>query len=649
MTSARVSTDVRRILPFALYLCACGGNAGPTPRTPNQLEGRQVARVVVEGNKAISDSALIKGLAHRRPKGFFKWSFAKYSAPALALDRKRIETYYRARGYFNARVNSTNVSRLGQRVQIVFFVFEGTPARIVGVLTNGIPPDADVDADGIAADAQVAPGRRIIHQRYLDLKTRLLQAVHRAGYAHAKIDGEIRVHREQHTAEVVIDVDAGPRVKFGEVHVIGNSRVPDEAVENRVAFGAGDPFDPDKLEQTVERVRELGTFSSVRTDYARDGRPPVADTYIRVNERLRHEIKAGGGVAIDGVRTEVRLRGEYENRMSVHPLVTLRAGVRPGFVVYDNADVNLTGDFVIKAEASIQRQDLLFPLLSATATAEFDIENFEAYSTTGPSTGIRLARPFFGRRLTASAGWQFSYLFDVSPKADDEAEADAIRMALGISDADAPYRIGYLVQSLALDLRDNPVSARSGIYAQIGAEQGHAAVGSNFDYQRVTGELRGYVPATSWLVIAARARTGSLRTNDDLDQPFTRRFYSGGSSTHRGFNFRRLSPPLGVPGASGPPVGGNGIIETGVETRMAIGTLFDQKLTLGVFLDGGDVAPDYSDVELTNLHWAAGIGFRIDTPLGPIRVDAAYRLNRAAGLSTFDRMAFHLLSVGEAF
>lgn len=634
MIYARVSFDVRHLSPVALVLLlsiACGGATQPPTPESNGLEGREVVKVVIEGNRAVSDRALIRGLHHHNPKGRFRWVIAKYNAPALALDRKRIEAYYRSLGYFNARVNSSRVSPLRERVKIVFEVFEGAPARIIDVHTIGVPPETDIDPEGLAANAKITPGRVMVHKRYLALKSALQRALERAGYAHAEVDGEIRVDREKHTAAVQLRVDPGPRVKFGAVHVEGNSRVPDDAVRDRVVFHTGERYDPEKLDKTAEQIRNLGTFSSVRTELQREGRPAVADTYIRLSERKHHEVKLGGGGAVDGARTEIRARADYANRMTIHPLITFRGSVRPGFVVLDR-DGNQEGEFVVSASSSIQRQDLLLPLLSATVSLDYDIESFEAYTTIGPSTTWRLSRPFFERKLSLSTAWHFTYLHSISPEQGVDLEAKA------------PYRLAYVAQTASLDLRDRPTSTTRGMYSSLTAEYGHPALGGTMQYRRLLGDLRGYYPVLPWLVVAARVRGGVLDVIAGDNEPFTRRFFSGGSTSHRGFGFRSLSPR-----SAGKPVGGNTLLETGFETRSPIGTLLTRELSFALFLDGGDVTTTFDELDTMNLHWASGFGFRVDTPAGPLRLDLAYRLNRiVADTIDRDRLAVHF-TIGDAF
>jgi outer membrane translocation and assembly module TamA len=136
------------------------------------------------------------------------------------------------------------------------------------------------------------------------------------------------------------------------------------------------------------------------------------------------------------------------------------------------------------------------------------------------------------------------------------------------------------------------------------------------------------------------------------DLPITQRFFSGGANDHRGFTYRRLAPMSFGTDLNGRrmPIGGDAMFETSLETRIDLFRLFGNWVGLVPFLDGGDVTNLPIQPDVTYLHWAAGLGLRYRTVVGPIRFDVGYRLNRygEAEPDPGARFAFHL-SMGQAF
>jgi translocation and assembly module TamA len=216
-------------------------------------------------------------------------------------------------------------------------------------------------------------------------------------------------------------------------------------------------------------------------------------------------------------------------------------------------------------------------------------------------------------------------------------------MEIGMTD---PYRIGAIDENIALDWRDNPLDARRGFYAQVVASEGASGLGGTSSFTRGTGDVRGYLPIGSRLVLAARAMYGRAFASD---LPITERFFEGGASGHRGFTYRKLSPFRVGPEGEIAPIGGEEVVLTTGEVRVDLMKIKKYPFGIVGFADGGDVVETPGGLDLSNLHWAGGFGFRYD-PIISLRLDFGYRLNRygPGEPAEGDRFAFHF-SLGQAF
>jgi outer membrane protein assembly factor BamA len=213
---------------------------------------------------------------------------------------------------------------------------------------------------------------------------------------------------------------------------------------------------------------------------------------------------------------------------------------------------------------------------------------------------------------------------------------------------DGPQRLGGYEQSLIADLRDDPIEPRLGAYGELRAVEGTKYAGGDSEFIELVPEVRGYVPIGP-VVLAARARHGRFIG----ETPVTERFFAGGSVSQRGFSERRLAL-YAMGEVDGKPVsvayGGTAMVESGFEARIPIMTIREMPLGGVLFLDGADVTKTAAELDLMNLHWAAGAGLRLMTIVGPLRFDFGYRLNRTGGMEPDpgSKYAFHL-SLGEAF
>jgi translocation and assembly module TamA len=191
----------------------------------------------------------------------------------------------------------------------------------------------------------------------------------------------------------------------------------------------------------------------------------------------------------------------------------------------------------------------------------------------------------------------------------------------------------------ARDTRDSPLDATSG--TRFSATLTPWASVSESSSGFVVGELVGSLYqtlGTPRVVAAARARLGGILAGGLRDIPANKRFYAGGGSSIRGFEFRQVGPL----DAKGDPTGGQSGIEFGAELRI----LVTETIGIVPFLDGGEVYETTLPSFEEQMRWAAGLGFRYITPIGPIRLDLAFPINRRNGID--DRFQFYI-SIGQAF
>ncbi|WP_428265365.1 BamA/OMP85 family outer membrane protein [Haliangium sp.] len=666
-------------LALAVVL-GCGGGARPGPATPADAASdrpedaaarpaapaRRVREVEIEagGEPAIDTDDLLDGLATRGPRRrYLLWrEYAHLDPLELERDRARIESYYRERGYFDARVEDVQVDEFEPDwAEVTFAVREGAPAKLASVTVAGVPADAPAQAQepALRARMELPVGEPLRYQRYQAAKLVLAQALVQAGYAHAEVRGRIAVDRRAAQAAVRFDLDPGPRVRFGQVGVEGLERIPASTILSRVAWSPGQIFDPRLVAATRLRLQGLRRFQSVRIEMAERTRAPVADIRISVTEGPRREVRLGVGAGFDSASWEVRGRAGYRVHGVPDPLSTVEATVRPAFAVLrtgTGSDTDRQG-FVGEASLSLVREDLFLPLLRGTARLSYTVDNYEAYTSFGPRAGVSLARSWARYHLHLGLGWQAALLgfFNVSDALDD-----ATRIRLGVQPEDAGrqlvggYRVAAFEQLVAYDRRDDPLDTRTGVYADVRLRAAGGFSGSEVSFVTLIPELRGYLSLGERLTLAARARHGRLLSGAEL--PLTERFYSGGASSQRGFPQRRLTPENSIVADGGTVsagIGGDALIELSAEARVRVVRLAGQWLGLVGFADGGDVTDDVADLDLadpTNLHWAAGLGLRYITPVGPLRLDVGYRLNRYGVGEPWsgNRLAFHF-SIGEAF
>jgi translocation and assembly module TamA len=627
-----IKPHARTLAPglFAVLLisAACGSSK------PVHHPGEEFLEdIKIEGNTSIKASKLRKGLALRRVQ-------KQGSSPdpyLVVIDGQRIRGEYLRHGFLEVDVRS-RVERHGDKTTVIYTVQEGPRAK-TRVMITGLPKNDPDLYKRVRDTLPIKDGEYFDYEPYDVAKERMLGEIEDAGYAHAQLNAHVIADRANHMAIVHLDYEIGPKCTFGVIEVSGVSGELADAVRARLAFKTGEQYSSAAIAETQRALYDMKRFSTVRIlPDKTDGQ--IVNIRVSLARSTRNEITLGGGVGMDPSVYEVRGRSGYTKIAWPFPLTDFNVDLRPAYAMLRDGSGY---EPRIRAMTKLRRIDLFRPFITGEVEGGYNYLTVEAYTSYGPRSRLGLESPIFTKALRLRGGWEFEYLDfrHISPLVDP-----TLQMELGL---DRPQRLGQYTQAVSLDLRDNPIEPTLGAFAEVRVDEATRFAGSEPEFIRVTPELRGFVPVKiAPIIVAARARAGRIYG----DIPVTERYFSGGSTTQRGFGERRLAPSL-VGDVDGKmrvvPIGGAELVETNVELRTRLTTIKGMGVGGVTFLDGGDVT-ERGGIALSNLHWAAGLGLRLFTPVGPIRADVGYRLNRT-GPGEPDpgsRFAFHL-SIGEAY
>jgi translocation and assembly module TamA len=687
-----------RTLARCLPLLAAANLAGCAAEKAN---GRPwVHKVKLEGVKHV-DKKDLKSKIALEETSWIPLSPKKYLDPfTVDIDRKRIEAYYAAHGYFNATVKEAKVEPRDpnkESVDVKLVVDEGPPTKIVELKTEGL------DALGTAAQRiqnrlskTFKRGEVFRHEAYLDQKGRLETRLKALGFAWANVHGEVEVDRVTRTADVTIKVDPGPQAKFGRVYIRGFDKIDPLLIMARANIVEGEKFNPNTIEDARGRIYNTGVFSSVKIDYEHDpSHAEIADVIITVHEGTFHELRLGVGADFESTRYDAHFSAQYIKNNFLGGLRTLRLRVEPGWVFLVNPQSigaptgGPSNGPSLRSDATFTQPDFLMRMLELKWLVGYDLGIDYAYQYHGPRTTLGVSRPFWHHRINVGLSYNFNLLLFFNTVSAFTEDPHAAAQLYGYTD---PYRVAWLQQDASLDLRDRPLNPHKGGYLGVTVEEGGIWAGGQFDYVKVQPELRLYAPFGRRVTLAARGEVGQVFVQSDTGSPITRRFFMGGPNSHRGFNYNRLSVqvPLGFKGAPDLPIGGDQLLLLQGELRVEVVKLFGNWFGFTAFIDAGDVAapstsssanlaavlgPDPSDpnhplgycddgrtpklstsVDMAKLHTAVGGGLRYRTVIGTIRADIGVRINRVGRCEADatpnpdpgSRIAFHI-SIGESF
>jgi translocation and assembly module TamA len=634
------------VLGLLVTLAGCAGNQ-PKP------EGPMIDSLRIEGTAAIPPREVKKKILTSQSSLFPVWlqwlplvgEDEFFDVNAWQADLRRIERYYQAEGYYQAKVLDDDVVQTKPgHVALNVKVKEGEPTRITEINLVGLDGLEAAHQAKVKDKLPVKVGEIFREVDWSEAKAAIANRLQELGYAEAIVEGEAIVDLEKGTAVLSFGTTPGIRYRFGTIFVANdpNAQVPPkwivEQVEN--AIRTGDWYSESALNEAQGLVFQMGVFGAVKVNRgAPDRAQQTVPVVVDVREAPFRSARLGPGIGVDSLRQEIRLIGEYTHRNFLGGLRRFSVRGKLGYAF-------LPAFWDPKAQSG--------PV--ATITTEFSQPRFlNARNLTGTLqldllSGLEPAYRYVGGTFKAGVVWRPWSTVTVFPSYNLDVFLLGAEVPLGAQAPEAVLGcpvvcvISYLEQTVEWDRRDSKLEPKSGTFVGLSLQEG--GLGGVFTFLRAQPEVRGYLSfgEEKKVTLAAKLKVGTLHSfNKDNETPIIARFFSGGSAM-RGFSTRRLSPLLEVPVRNAAPImpepppvaqqvisgetipiGGKGLLEASVELRWNVWG----DLVLALFSDTGMV-PWESLGESANpfqyVYTAVGFGARYRTPLGPIRVDLAVRL-----------------------
>jgi translocation and assembly module TamA len=484
-------------------------------------------------------------------------------------------------GYFSAAVSS-EVDSSGKPWVVRLKIEPGERTRVEHVEIRFLG-EAATDGESRPTRERVQEGwslRRgqpFRQEDWADAKRRAVRTLSGWRYAAADIaESEADIDPEGHKASLRVELESGPRFRFGELRISGTRRYSDQIVANLSPVRPGDTYDRDKVTLYTRRLLESGYFASVQAEV--DSQPAAADATplrVAVIEAPKHHFESGIGYNTDvGPKLESR---------------------------YTNQDV-FSSAWRFGSQLNLDEK----------------IKNLTLNLDTPPRPG-GVWNSFFTRakeqdiqnELTREIA--FGHLYNIGAQAAPTSLITSVHFdeshIVG-GPADSRYAV-YFGAKKAFRKTDELVSPREGYYAtvELGGSPEQLSTRS-FVRGVVTGSL--FFPAQRNGDLLFRGQAGIVTSSSREGIPSTFLFRTGGDQTIRGYAFESIGVEQ-----DGAIVGGRRLLLGSAEYTHWIG----EGWGVAGFVDSGSAWDSGAN---TRIATGYGVGLRVRTPIGPIRADLAY-------------------------
>lgn len=635
-------TAYKSIIFLCLFLCIQGYLNHASAR---QAEREDVVwNVNFKGNEEYRSMVLRQIIATSNPRFFRKIFGSKedyiLSETEIRRDVIRIERFYQRRGYHNVDVQyEIEELRKPWKKEVTFVIRENNPIRITSseiVFDAGEETIREIkeERDFIRASDrhEYRQGRRFAPVWMPDAEGRFRQVLENLGYAWPEIEITADVDSAANRADVQILLRPNSKTFFSEFIVEGELSVPERVLIRHTDINKEEVYSRRQMQASQRAIFNHHLFRFATITLPEQEKDSTLTALIRVREYPLRTVQASIGIGREEV---VRGQVAWQHRNINGTGHRYGAHMRASFI-----EQRVSTDYLIP---------YVFNSKSVSVTSLFGQHrlepSFELFQAGLNSSLIYRIE----RNKTATLSYEYSFNEELNrrqgarlPRSFRNYNVSSLTLSGYYSEGFSREPSGWVIQ---------PSIEISGTFKE-----------SDYRFQKINLDVRRFTVLSGSTTLAKRVSSGLIFYSQSESLPGNIRYFTGGTNSVRGWSRQTLGPSRPVFDEDDNflnyvPVGGRALFTFNIELRQSMENIIPN-LGLAAFLDGGQVWQNIETIDERPLQFGAGGGIRYQSPIGPVRVDIAYKLNPTdEDLNIFEgmdygsggsRIGIHF-SIGQAF
>jgi outer membrane protein assembly complex protein YaeT len=586
-----------------------------------------------------------------------------------------IRQFYRSRGFawVDVKPAVTEIGLSGEgRVRLSIGISEGPRAFMGEIAIEGAEQVPEDELRELMESRPGIPWRDPVAAG--DREAILLHYLNR-GFAGVEVTATPAVSADRTRVDLLFEIREGPQTIVDHILVVGNRRTDEVLIRREILLREGAPLGLQDMIESRRRLSALGLFRRVNITELTHAGAARRDVVITVEESPVTSVGYGGGLEVSRTlregasgdaeeRIELAPRAFFEigrrniggrNRsVNLYTRVSLRPKDAPDDAAEDGRGLGFNEYRVVGTfrEPRAFRGRADFTLLGAAERGDRTSFNFTRRGVT-----LELLRQFT-TRIRGSARYTLGTTRTFDERLSDRDRATIDRLFPQV-------RLSAFSGAAARDSRDDLVEPTRGTFLTAEGTVAARALGGQVGFIKtyMQGSWYSRIPGTRSVIFATRAAAGLAdgfarvvpvlddegepvpgETQIIEDLPASERFYAGGDITIRGFALDTVGAPNTI-GAAGFPRGGNAVLILNAEVRLPVW----RDVGAAIFVDGGNVFDRVTEFDLGELRGSTGFGLRYRSPIGPIRLDLGFKMDRRELGGRLEPGSVLHFSIGNAF
>jgi outer membrane protein insertion porin family len=556
-----------------------------------------ISKIEFSGNNHFKDKEL-KDIMETSERGFLSWFTGSgvLDSKKLEYDIQKITAFYYNHGYIRVKVGEPDISLEGGKgITISLEIQEGPRFRVGKVKIEG---------DLIGSEESLLARIHIGEEEYYNLELiredilALRKLYSDRGYAYAEVSPITKEDNENQVVDITFKIDQKKRVRFERINIYGNNKTRDKVIRRELNVVEGGYFSGAALQISTANLHRLGFFDDVEIQSRKGSRDDLMNLDINVKERGTGSFSIGVGYStFESALAQLQISQNNLFGRGQRISANVRAGSR-------------TTEFNIQ----FTEPWLLDRRLSAGVRATKWKTIFNEYTKDSVGGSLILGFPVGIDEFTKMS---VGYAYDQSDITDIASDA-----ALALREMEGENVTSSTTLSIYRNSKNRPWNTRSGSYNSFSFQYAGGPLGGDIYFNKYIAQSDWYLPYKWETVFVIRGKIGYVVERSGGFLPVFEKFFLGGLDTIRGYEYYSISPRDPI---SGDKIGGEKMWVYNLEYRFPL--LKEQGVIGLVFFDAVNVFTKEENFALRGYRSIGG-GFRWYSPVGPIRVEYGYKLDR---------------------